>query len=73
MNQLLHIRRHIFGITQSEMAGIAGVRQCQVSRWEHGLRRPSLAELGRIRAQAAARGLPWDDRWFFELPDEAAA
>lgn len=72
MNQLSHIRIHVFGVTQIEMGAIAGVRQSQVSRWEHGLRRPSLAELERIRTEALARGLAWDDRWFFEIPAEAA-
>lgn len=73
MNRLFYIRRYVFRITQAEMAGIAGVRQNQISRWEHGLRRPSLVELERIRAAAAARNLPWDDSWFFELPEEVAA
>lgn len=73
MNRLFYIRRHVFGITQAQMADIAGVRQNQISRYEHGLRRPSLAELERIRAAAVARELAWDDSWFFELPEEVAA
>lgn len=72
MNQLHRIRCRVFRATQIEMAAIAGVRQSQVSRWENGLRRPSLREMERIRAEARKRGLPWDDRWFFEAPEKAA-
>lgn len=72
MSRLLYIRRHIFGVTQVEMAAIAGVRQSQVSRWENGHRRPSIVELERIRTEAVKRQLAWDDRWFFENPAVAA-
>ncbi|MBZ9794329.1 helix-turn-helix domain-containing protein [Mesorhizobium sp. ES1-4] len=68
----LQLRLSIFHATQTEMAAIAGVNQSQVSRWERGVRRPSLREMERIRAEALRRDLPWDDRWFFEVPEQAA-
>lgn len=71
MNRLRYIRQHVFHATQAEMAAIAGVRQSQVSRWENNVRRPSLRELENIRNAALARGLRWNDRWFFELPKAA--
>lgn len=73
MNLMRRIRKNVFGITQAEMARIAGVAQAQVSRWEHGLREPRLAELRRIRAAAIKRGLAWDDRWFFAAGEREAA
>lgn len=68
MNPMLYIRKRVFGVSQTEMAEIAGVSQGTVSKWEAGLLAPDLAELERIRNEAAARELPWDDRWFFESP-----
>lgn len=67
MNPLLNIRKNIFGVTQQEFAGIAGVQQSTVSRWESGDAVPSLAEMNRIRAGARQRKLKakWDDRLFF--------
>lgn len=72
MNPLLHIRKNVFGLTQAEMAVIAVVSQGTVSKWEAGALAPDADELKRIRAEATKRGLPWDDRWFFETPAEAA-
>lgn len=66
MNQFFYIRKHVFGATQSQFAGIAGVVQSQVSRWENGKRRPTIREMDRIRAAAIERKLSWNDRWFFE-------
>jgi transcriptional regulator with XRE-family HTH domain len=66
MNVLRDIRRQVFGVSQVEMAQIAGVRQATISRWEHDIHAPSLPEMGRIRAEAIRRGLEWDDRWLFE-------
>ncbi len=73
MNPMLHIRKQIFGVPQTEMAEIAGVSQGTVSKWETGSLAPDRTELERIRNEAARRNLDWDDRWFFELPtpDEA--
>lgn len=72
MNPLLHIRKTVFDVTQSEMALIAEVSQGTVSKWESGALAPDRHELVRIRKEASRRALPWDDRWFFETPSEAA-
>lgn len=66
MNQLAFIRRDILKVTQTEMAWLTGVRQATVSRWESGELEPSLEQMQRIRAEALRRGVPWDDRWFFD-------
>ena len=68
MNALRHIRKHIFHATQTEFAELAGVVQATVSRWENGVA-PSLVEMQAIRHAAVNRGLEWDDRWFFEIPE----
>lgn len=65
MNQMKFIRTKVFGATQVEMATIADVSQATVSRWESGKRDPSRTELGRIRREATARGIRWNDAWFF--------
>jgi predicted transcriptional regulator len=69
MNPMQAIRLHVFRITQADMAVIAKVRQSVVSRWERGELEPRLSDLARIRAAAAARGLRWEDGWFFEAPE----
>jgi transcriptional regulator with XRE-family HTH domain len=63
-----HIRRFVFDVSQTAFAEIAGTTQPSVSRWEQGLQEPDLTEMERIRQTALRRGLPWDDRLFFELP-----
>jgi transcriptional regulator with XRE-family HTH domain len=68
MNPMLYVRKQVLGLTQGELAEIAQVSQPTVSKWEDGTLKPDLAELGRIRDAAQARGLKWDDRWFFEAP-----
>jgi transcriptional regulator with XRE-family HTH domain len=70
--QLLHIRKSILKISQQAMADIAGTTQASVSRWETGEQEPSLSEMGRIRDAALARGLEWNDRWFFDAPSSPA-
>ncbi len=67
-----HIRTKIFGVTQAEFAALAGVAQATVSRWENGIA-PSLDEMKAIRKAAEERNVPWDDRYFFEIPSESAA
>lgn len=66
-----HIRTKVFAVTQSEFAALAGVTQASVSRWEKGVA-PSLDEMRAIRSAAEERGLPWDDKFFFETPEVAA-
>lgn len=71
MNPMLHIRKNVFGVPQTEMAEIAAVSQGTVSKWENGALVPDHAELDRIRSEAMRRNLEWDDRWFFEVPEAA--
>jgi len=73
MSPLLHIRKNVLGVTQTEMAAIAGTRQATVSRWEAGELEPSRDQMQRVREAAAQRGIDWSDSWFFEPPVEAAA
>jgi DNA-binding transcriptional regulator YiaG len=63
-----HIRRAVFDVSQTEFAEIAGTTQPSVSRWEKGEQVPDQTEMERIRRAAARRGIPWDDRLFFETP-----
>ncbi|TPN44896.1 helix-turn-helix transcriptional regulator [Mesorhizobium sp. B1-1-7] len=72
MSAIRHIRLHIFGVTQAEFAALAGVTQASVSRWEAGVA-PSLDDMRAIREAAIARGIAWDDAWFFAVPGEAVA
>jgi transcriptional regulator with XRE-family HTH domain len=67
MSNVRHIRQSIFRLTQREFAEVAGVTQASVSRWENGTP-PSHPEMQAIRDAAIGRGIPWDDRWFFEAP-----
>lgn len=70
------IRLHIFKIGQAEMAGIAGVSQATVSRWETGELEPGREQMAAIRAAAAERATIWRDEWFFDassIPQEGAA
>lgn len=73
MRPIAHIRQNVFQVSQSAFAGIAGVTQATVSRWEAGEFEPNRNELERIRASAIESGKPWDDSWFFEAPAEAAS
>lgn len=71
MSTLKHIRTKIFKVTQAEFSTLAGVTQASVSRWENGVA-PSLDEMKAIRAAAEERGIEWDDKFFFEAPEDAA-
>ena len=62
------IRKDILGVSQTEFAALAGVEQSTVSRWESGQFEPTRAEMRKLRAAVIARGLPWDDTWFFDGP-----
>lgn len=71
MTAIRHIRKSIFGMNQAEFAAIAGVVQATVSRWENGVSL-SLDDMKAIREAAKARGIDWNDEWFFEEPASGA-
>lgn len=73
MSAIKHIRNAIFGLSQAEFATIADVSQATISRWEAGEFEPGLNEMRRIRNEAIARGLDWDDGAFFVEPSPTAA
>lgn len=68
MGPIEHIRKKILDVSQAELARIAETTQPTVSRWEAGELEPSRAEMARIRDAVMARGIAWDDLWFFEAP-----
>lgn len=68
MNPLRHIRKNVFGVTQAKFAALVGVTQATVSRWENGISL-DLTDMQAIRRAALARDLPWEDAWFFEIPE----
>lgn len=68
MNPLFYIRKKMFDVSQSAFSEIAGTTQATVSRWEAGELEPGRDEMSKIRDEAAKRGLPWNDRLFFEAP-----
>lgn len=70
MRAIEHIRRNVFDVSQAAFGQIAGTTQASVSRWERGEQEPGITEMSKIRLEARTRGLPWDDRWFFELPSQ---
>jgi transcriptional regulator with XRE-family HTH domain len=64
----VYIRKHIFRApSQRQFSKMVGVSQPTVNRWEAGIG-PSQSAMEKIRAAAVDRGLPWDDRLFFEAP-----
>ncbi|OLP44719.1 helix-turn-helix domain-containing protein [Rhizobium oryziradicis] len=65
------IRKTLLNLSQSEFASILEVSQSTVSRWERGVA-PSLDEMTKIRAVAILRGVEWQDRFFFEVPNESS-
>jgi transcriptional regulator with XRE-family HTH domain len=71
MHPIEFIRKHVFSLHQTAFAQIAGTTQATVSRWENGEFEPSREELEKIRSEARRRNLPWDDRWFFEVPQRS--
>lgn len=73
MSALRFIRKDVLSLSQAELAAVAEVSQGTVSKWEAGELAPSLDEMSKIRDAAIARGVAWDDRWFFDAPAEARA
>lgn len=74
MNQIRHIRKSVFGLSQVDFAALMPpVAQGTVSKWENGELEPSRDEMAQIRSAAIERGLAWDDAWFFEAPAGAEA
>lgn len=64
-----YIREDVFKCaTQQEFADLLGFEQATISRWESGERRMNRTAQEKIRAAAKARGLRWDNNWFFEVP-----
>lgn len=66
MNAMARIRHKVFGVSQHEMARIAGVSQATISKWEAGTQVPLITALKNIRQSAIRDCKPWDDKWFFE-------
>jgi transcriptional regulator with XRE-family HTH domain len=62
------VRKHVFDVTQEELARIGEVSRSRVSRYESGLEPPPFAFLEKLRAEAGRRGLPFSSEWFFETP-----
>lgn len=70
MNEIRHIRKALFDVSQTDFAAILGVAQSTVSRWERGVA-PSLEEMRAIRRAAFEREIAWNDSYFFQIPMEA--
>jgi len=68
MNPLLHIRKKVLRISQTEMAEITATSQATVSRWESGELHPDLPQMASIREAARSRGVKWKDELFFSAP-----
>ena len=68
MTPALYIRKHIFQMTQADMAEVLGCVQPTVHRYEINGFFPVEAQK-KVRALAAERGLEWNDSWFFEVPE----
>lgn len=67
-----YIRKHVFGeLTQSAFGALLGYSQAHIHRWESG-EKISREGQERIRALARTRGIDWDDKWFFEVPEDPA-
>jgi transcriptional regulator with XRE-family HTH domain len=66
------IRETIFGVrTQREFGELLDYSQSRISRLENGIEPMSREWMERVRALAKSRGVEWDDKWFFEVPDGA--
>lgn len=65
-NPMEHIRKNVLRVSQAQMATIAKTSQANVSRWERGEVSPYLNHLEHIREEAHARGIDWNDSFFFD-------
>lgn len=63
------IRTNIFKVeTQKAFADLIGCTQAEISRFENEERPISTRVQKLIREKAAELGIPWDNNWFFEVP-----
>lgn len=67
-----YVRKHVFDVTQEELARIGQVSRSRVSRYESGREAPPYAFLEKLRDEAKRRNLPLSAEWFFEQPGKAA-
>jgi transcriptional regulator with XRE-family HTH domain len=67
-----YVRKHVFDVTQAELARIGQVSRSRVSRYESGREAPPYAFLEKLRDEAKKRKITLSAEWFFEHPDEAA-
>ena len=72
MKSMRYIREEVFGLTRHEFAALLDINPVAVWYWERAVRSPSFDSLERIREAAMARGIKWQDRWFFQKRDDAA-
>lgn len=71
MTPTRHIRVNVLKMTQQELAARLGTTQATVSRWESDGQFPRDPQR-RVREMILKTGKEWDDRWFFEVPEQAA-
>lgn len=71
MNPVKHIRRNVLALSQKGFSEVAGVSQATVCRWERGELEPGRDSMDLIRSKAIELGKAWDDKWFFEIPEQA--
>lgn len=67
-----YVRKHVFDVTQEELARIGQVSRSRVSRYDSGREAPPYAFLERLRDEAKRRKLSLSAEWFFEQPGGTA-
>lgn len=73
LNAMAQIRKHVFRLTQAELAEIIDASQATISRWETGESEPPRDKLAMIREEARRRKIKWRDDMFFAAPIEEEA
>lgn len=69
MSPLKFLATHVFAVSLAEIGRWCGDSRASVWKWAGGVVAPPLERLRPVlKAEAAARGLPWADAWLFELP-----